>query len=209
VELALALVPPAEFKDGYLRFVISLGFIGLLTAFIGDLASLLGCEIGIPDAITAITFVALGTSLPDTFASKAAAEQDEYADASIGNITGSNSVNVFLGLGTSWMLGSVYWRIQGQTDEWKALYPHIASRLAQSRITRGGLVVESGNLSFCVFVFTCCALACIFALGLRRYLFAGELGGPFIPKVCTVIYFVCLWLGYIGISWFYIHLNGG
>lgn len=40
--------------------------------------------------------VALGTSLPDTFASKAAAEQDPYADASIGNVTGSNSVNVCL-----------------------------------------------------------------------------------------------------------------
>ena len=43
--------------------------------------------------ITAITFVALGTSLPDTFASKTAAQSEPYADASIGNITGSNSVN--------------------------------------------------------------------------------------------------------------------
>ena len=33
----------------------------------------------------------------DTFASKVAAVQDEYADSSIGNVTGSNGVNVFLG----------------------------------------------------------------------------------------------------------------
>ena len=52
--------------------------------------------------VTAITFVALGTSLPDTFASKAAAVNEPTADNSIGNITGSNSVNVFLGLGLPW-----------------------------------------------------------------------------------------------------------
>ena len=33
----------------------------------------------------------------DTFASKTAAIQDETADASVGNVTGSNAVNVFLG----------------------------------------------------------------------------------------------------------------
>merc|ERR1712151_697825 len=68
--------------------------------------------------ITAITFVALGTSLPDTFASKTAAQMDPYADASIGNITGSNSVNVFLGLGLPWLIGAIYWRAKGPNDEW-------------------------------------------------------------------------------------------
>merc|ERR1719428_1733705 len=50
---------------------------------------MMGCTMGVPNEVTAITFVALGTSLPDTFASKTAAVQDEYADASIGNVTGS------------------------------------------------------------------------------------------------------------------------
>merc|ERR1712057_76546 len=54
-------------------------------------------------------FVPLGTSLPDTFASRTAAKQDPYADASIGNVTGSNSVNVFLGLGLPWMIAALYW----------------------------------------------------------------------------------------------------
>lgn len=45
-------------------------------------------------------FFSLSLSLhPDTFASKVAAIQDQYADASIGNVTGSNAVNVFLGIG--------------------------------------------------------------------------------------------------------------
>lgn len=46
------------------------------------------------DSITAITLVALGTSLPDTFASKTATIDDDNADAAVGNVTGSNSVNV-------------------------------------------------------------------------------------------------------------------
>jgi len=38
--------------------------------------------------------VALGTSVPDTFASKVSAVQDKYADNSIGNVTGSNAVSL-------------------------------------------------------------------------------------------------------------------
>merc|ERR1712190_159155 len=96
--------------------------IGVVTAIIGDMASLLGCVMDIPDEITAISFVALGTSLPDTFASKTAATQDPFADASIGNVTGSNSVNVFLGLGLPWMIGSIYWAANGPNKEYTKRY---------------------------------------------------------------------------------------
>ena len=41
------------------------------------------------DLVTAITFVALGTSLPDLFASKQAAATDKYADNAVGNVTGT------------------------------------------------------------------------------------------------------------------------
>ena len=60
------------------------------------------------DTVTAISFVALGTSVPDTFASKIAAIQDEHADNSIGNVTGSNAVNVFLGVGIAWSIAAIY-----------------------------------------------------------------------------------------------------
>ena len=42
-------------------------------------------------------FVDLTFLFVDTFASKVAAVGDKYADSSIGNVTGSNAVNVFLG----------------------------------------------------------------------------------------------------------------
>lgn len=47
-------------------------------------------------------------SFSDTFASKVAAIQDKYADASVGNVTGSNAVNVFLGIGVAWTIAAVY-----------------------------------------------------------------------------------------------------
>ena len=83
-----------------------------MTAIIGDLAGIFGCLIGLEDAITAITLVALGTSMPDTFASKTAAVMEKTADSSVGNVNGSNSVNVFLGLGLPWLLASIYHEVK-------------------------------------------------------------------------------------------------
>ena len=41
-------------------------------------------------SVTGITLVALGTSMPDTFASMTAAAHDDSADAAIGNVTGTS-----------------------------------------------------------------------------------------------------------------------
>ena len=49
---------------GWACFWVSISIIGLLTALIGDLASMFGCTVGLKDSVTAISFVALGTSLP-------------------------------------------------------------------------------------------------------------------------------------------------
>lgn len=53
-----------------------------------QLGKLLGCVVGLKNSITGVTIIAIGTSLPDTFASRSAALHDIGADASIGNITG-------------------------------------------------------------------------------------------------------------------------
>merc|ERR1711887_45349 len=101
-KVLFALIPPTAIYNGYPTFVISIAAIGLCTAVIGDVAGHLGCFIFLKDSVNAIAFVALGTSVPDTFASKTAAIEDETADASVGNVTGSNAVNVFLGIGIAW-----------------------------------------------------------------------------------------------------------
>lgn len=53
--------------SGYLCFVVSICCIGVVTAVIGDVASHFGCTLGIKDAVTAIVFVALGTSIPGEY----------------------------------------------------------------------------------------------------------------------------------------------
>lgn len=87
-KVLFSLVPPRFFCSGYPAFVVSLIFIGILTAIVEQVASLLGCVWGIKRAVSGITLVALGTSLPDTFASRSAAIHDDSADAAIGNVTG-------------------------------------------------------------------------------------------------------------------------
>lgn len=109
-KFVFSIVPPVKLYGGGPAFGIALCFIGLMTAIVEQFAKLFGCCIGIPEAICAITIVALGTSLPDTFASKTAATTSKFADSAIGNITGSNSVNVFLGLGLPWVIASYYWQ---------------------------------------------------------------------------------------------------
>ena len=74
-KIIFAFVPPTDFIGGWASFVISLGMIALVTMAIGDIASMLGCVLMMPDAVTTITLVALGTSLPDTFASMTSAVQ--------------------------------------------------------------------------------------------------------------------------------------
>merc|ERR1719225_1267293 len=114
-KLIFALIPPTGIFNGYPTFVISIAAIGLCTAVIGDVAGHLGCFIYLKDSVNAIAFVALGTSVPDTFASKTAAIEDETADNSVGNVTGSNAVNVFLGIGIAWSMAAIYWESQGLT----------------------------------------------------------------------------------------------
>lgn len=53
-------------------FVVSILCIGIVTAIIGDVASHFGCTLGIKDSVTAIVFVALGTSIPGKYFAKIA-----------------------------------------------------------------------------------------------------------------------------------------
>mmetsp|Transcript_27992 Transcript_27992/g.65642 ORF Transcript_27992/g.65642 Transcript_27992/m.65642 type:complete len:784 (-) Transcript_27992:280-2631(-) len=176
-KLQFALVPPESWAMGWPAFVVSLIFIGIWTAIVGELASLFGCVIGLGDAITAITFVALGTSLPDTFASRLATLHDEHADAAIGNITGSNSVNVFLGLGIPWIIG--------------ALYHRYAPR------GKGQYDVPAGSLGFSLALFSTLAAVALLTLLVRRHFNGGELGGSRKSTRLLSLFFVSLWVIYI------------
>jgi Ca2+/Na+ antiporter len=202
-KVCFATVPPVALAGGWAAFVLGIAWIGLITIFVGDLAGLFGCVLGLPPAITAITFVALGTSMPDMFASKAAATSQDTADDSVGNVTGSNCVNVFLGLGLPWSIGALYWAAMGPTADFKAKFDTPAMRVAAPQagalIDSGtaGFVVIAGALGFSVSVFCVCALLCLGTLLIRRQVFDGELGGPAGPRNATAVFFVLLWFVYI------------
>ena len=116
----------------------------------------------------------------DTFASKVAATNDRYADSSVGNVTGSNAVNVFLGIGIAWTIAAVVHAVKGETFE-----------------------VEPGALGMSVTIFCCLALMAIVLLVYRRRpSIGGELGGPVMQKKASAMMLVCCWLTYIMISAF-------
>jgi len=198
-KFVFSLIPPVDYMDGLLTFVVALFMIGIVTVAIGDLAELLGCAVGLQDSITAITLVALGTSLPDTFASRTAAMWEPTADSSIGNVTGSNSVNVFLGLGLPWMICSVYWWNNNcePGDDWYTRYEGV---IDTKLYPTGVFVVEAGSLATSVTTFCICGLLCIGTLAIRRQVVGGELGGPPGIAWASSAFFVLLWVVYVSVS---------
>ncbi|XP_059171382.1 sodium/calcium exchanger 1-like isoform X3 [Physella acuta] len=177
-KLMFAFVPPTDYFGGWACFIVSIIVIGVITAVIGDIAAGFGCTVGLKDSVTAISFVALGTSVPDTFASKVAAVNDRYADSSIGNVTGSNAVNVFLGIGIAWTIAAVYHAIHGRKFE-----------------------VPPGNLAMSVTVFCILALLTIVIMMARRHKFiGGELGGPRCIQILTTVTLSAFWILYLLIS---------
>ncbi|XP_020799522.1 sodium/calcium exchanger 3 isoform X3 [Drosophila serrata] len=175
-KVLFAFVPPTDICGGYVTFVVSIVVIGVITAVIGDAASYFGCTLNIKDSVTAILFVALGTSIPDTFASMIAAKHDEGADNCIGNVTGSNAVNVFLGIGLAWTIAAVYHSSHGMTFN-----------------------VEPGTIGFAVALFCGEALIAVFLIMVRRCHkgIGAELGGPKVSKYISAAILVFLWVFYV------------
>lgn len=170
-----AIVPPRQIWGGWLAFIIALLLIGIVTTIVGEVATVLGCVINLKPSVTGITLVAMGTSLPDTFASMTAARTSPNADSAIGNVTGSNSVNVFLGMGLPWVIATIYWKQKHDSD----------------------YVVPPGSMSFSVIMFLSCSMLCFLILGLRRCCIGGELGGEGMARPLSAVLLFCLWLIYV------------
>lgn len=179
-KLLFAIVPPPHMMGGWACFIGALSMIGVCTFVVGDFANLFGCSLQIKTTVTAISFVALGTSLPDTFASMTAAVQDLNADPALGNVTGSNAVNVFLGLGLPWLIATYY-----EQANWPATKENV------------GYYVPAGALGFSVIVFTVLACTCIAFLIGRRYVVGGELGGSKFGRNMSCAFLCGLWTIYI------------
>merc|ERR1712194_785080 len=121
------------------------------------------------------------------------------ADNAVGNVTGSNAVNVFLGVGISWTLGALYWQREGVTDTWLR-YEHGGKSfkdLFLDKHPEGGFFVDTSTLPFSVGIYSVCAFLCLGLLAYRRHLYGGELGGPQHAQYRDSSLFASLWVIFI------------
>lgn len=88
----------------YLRvFILSLGFIGLLTWALVETAIRFSLMLGIPDDFIALTVVAVGTSIPDLVSAMFVSRQG-HGGMAIADALGSNIFDILMGFGLPWLL---------------------------------------------------------------------------------------------------------
>ncbi|KAI3460798.1 hypothetical protein Pfo_017461 [Paulownia fortunei] len=177
--LLFAFVPPYQIAHGWIAFVFSLTFISGIAYIVTKLTDLISCVTGINAYVIAFTALAAGTSWPDLVASKIAAERQITADSAIANITCSNSVNIYIGIGVPWLINTIY------------------NFLAYKKPLR---IENAGGLSFSLLVFFATSVGCIGVLVLRRFTLGAELGGPRAWAWVTCFYFMLLWLIFVVLS---------
>lgn len=89
-------------------------------------------------------------------------------------MTGSNSVNVFLGLGLPWVIAVIY------SNQNNTIYQ-----------------VPAKGLTLSVIMFLCCSLIGIAILIIRRLCVKGELGGSDCGRYTSAMILISLWLTYV------------
>ncbi|CAL1398616.1 unnamed protein product [Linum trigynum] len=177
--LVFALVPPYQIAHGWIAFLCSLAFISGIAYVVTRLTDLISCVTGINPYVIALTALASGTSWPDLVASKIAAERQLTADSAIANITCSNSVNIYVGIGVPWLIDTAY----------------------NFLVYKEPLRIENAEgLSFSLLVFFCTSVGCIGVLVFRRLTLGAELGGPRIWAWLTSGYFMLLWVVFVVLS---------
>lgn len=87
-------------------FFVSLVWITILSYFMVVLMEKIGCAWGISSFIMGITFLAMGTSVPDALGSIAVAREGE-GDMAVSNAIGSNVFDICIGLGLPWFIATL------------------------------------------------------------------------------------------------------
>ena len=129
-----------------------------------------------------------------------------------GNVTGSNAVNVFLGLGTPWLMATIYWMNKPKFDitnsvdaKWFGKYsPSFGEEQWFKDIVSGATgfsyVSPAGDLGPSVATFVCLAVCCVAVLMLRRKFAGGELGGPDRLRNMSFVLLISFWFIYVTVS---------
>nr|XP_011458732.1 PREDICTED: magnesium/proton exchanger [Fragaria vesca subsp. vesca] len=177
--LLFAFVPPYNIAHGWVAFIGSLIFISAIAYIVTQLTDLISCVTGINPYVIAFTALAAGTSWPDLVASKIAAERQLTADSAIANITCSNSVNIYVGIGVPWLIDTAY------------------NYIVYNEPLR---IENAAGLSFSLLVFFATSVGCIAVLVIRRLTLGAELGGPKLWAWITFVFFMLLWITFVVLS---------
>lgn len=87
-------------------FTMSLVWITILSYFMVTMMEKIGCAWGISSFIMGITFLAMGTSVPDALGSISVAKDGE-GDMAVSNAIGSNVFDICIGLGVPWFIVTI------------------------------------------------------------------------------------------------------
>jgi Ca2+/Na+ antiporter len=105
-----------ELKSKYMMtFTMSIFWIGVLSYYMVEWASKLGCILNIHPAIMGCTLLAAGTSVPDAIGSLLVARNGQ-GDMAVSNAIGSNVFDILLGLGIPWMLNGLIFGVSLSVD---------------------------------------------------------------------------------------------
>ncbi|GAB6026816.1 hypothetical protein CHUAL_013421 [Chamberlinius hualienensis] len=89
-----------------LTFLMSVLYIGSLSYFVAWMVTIMGYTIGIPDTVMGITFLAIGTSVPEGYSSVIVCRQG-MGNMAISNSVGSNIFDILFCLGLPWLIKAV------------------------------------------------------------------------------------------------------
>tara|TARA_Y100000748_G_scaffold256376_1_gene222755 strand:- start:720 stop:2492 length:1773 start_codon:yes stop_codon:yes gene_type:complete len=98
---------PAKRRLCILAFINSILWIGFISYWMVEWATLLGNTVGIPINVMGLTFLAMGTSVPDLISSVIVARQGK-GDMAISSSIGSNIFDILVGLPLPWLSFSLY-----------------------------------------------------------------------------------------------------
>lgn len=102
-------VPPVKGRYKYqflASFFLSLAWLGVFSTFMVKWTEKIGCILGISDAIMGVTFLAIGTSMPDCLTSIFVARTGR-GNMAVCNALGSNIFDILLALCLPWALSTI------------------------------------------------------------------------------------------------------
>ncbi len=102
IDVALKFIFPSREKY-YLTFIFSIFIIAALSYVLVEVAVVSAHLLNIPEAIIALTVLAVGTSIPDLFSSIIVAKQGR-GDMAVSNAIGSNIFDILVGLGLPFII---------------------------------------------------------------------------------------------------------